>query len=306
MPLPSDNSLAPSAPGADTNGPCPDHGYTCDDCLDGWFCPPVQTPAWPAPCGYGWPCYQCESGWFCVPLPGDTDTPTLFANAPTPSIVIPTSPPATKEYQYAGCYADDSTRALSKAERLDVRGGMTNEECVKFCQRQGLTLAGTEDGAQCFCGNVLIGSVLLPPGRCNVPCTGDPTNSTMCGGPWALSVWGPDGTARQEPKLISLPQVVGHGFDGETDPPASEKIAAASDVASATATGKDLHPNSSDFSLGLSHPMPGNFTTASSQSGIADEPGAARGGEESVDPVPAAAMSSKKRSCGPRGRARWS
>ncbi|KAK4460032.1 WSC domain-containing protein, partial [Cladorrhinum samala] len=44
-------------------------GYTCDDCPDGWFCPPLQTPAGPAPCGNGWPCYHCSGAWFCVPSP---------------------------------------------------------------------------------------------------------------------------------------------------------------------------------------------------------------------------------------------
>lgn len=308
LPAPStpDTGIAPSVPGADTQGPCPDHGYTCDDCLDGWFCPPVQTPAWPAPCGYGWPCYQCESGWFCVPLPGDTETRTLFANTPASPTVIPTSLPATGGYQYAGCYADDSTRVLSKAEMLDMRGGMTTEGCVKFCRRQGLTMAGTEDGTQCFCGNVLIGSVLLPPGRCNISCTGDLSNSTICGGPWALSVWARDGTARQEPKPVSLPEVVGHyDLDGERDSLASEETTTASDVTSATATGKHIHPNSSDVPLGQGHLMPDNFTRANSESSV-NEPDAVRGGKESVDTAPRVAISPKKRSWGPRGRARWS
>ncbi|POS72218.1 hypothetical protein DHEL01_v209386 [Diaporthe helianthi] len=141
---PANAGLAPSVPGTDIEGPCPGRGYTCDDCLGGWFCPPVQTPAWPAPCGYGWPCYQCESGWFCVP-PKDTAAPTLSANAPASSVVLPTPQPATKRYQYAGCYADDSTRVLSKAEALDVLGGMTNEACIESSQRRGFSLTGTGD-----------------------------------------------------------------------------------------------------------------------------------------------------------------
>lgn len=208
MPSPLDSGAGPSVPGPDTQGPCPGHGYTCDDCLDGWFCPPAQTPAWPAPCGYGWPCYHCKSGWFCVPLPEDSASSTLLASGPTSSIVIPTSLSATNGYVYAGCYADDSTRVLDKAEVLKFRGGMTNEQCVRFCQEQGLILAGTEDGAQCFCGDVLLGSTLLSPGYCNATCTGDLTNSTMCGGSWALSVWSPDGTAQQESKPTSLPDVI--------------------------------------------------------------------------------------------------
>lgn len=186
----------------------------------------MQTPAWPAPCGYGWPCYHCKGGWFCVPQPVDTPIATLLASASTSSVVTPTSLSATNGYLYAGCYADDSTRVLSKAEVLDLRGGMTNEDCVRFCQKQGLTLAGTEDGAQCFCGNVLLGSALLSPDHCNATCTGDLTNSTVCGGSWALSVWSSDGTAQQQPSPTSLRDVVGHyGPGGERSLPASINIA---------------------------------------------------------------------------------
>jgi hypothetical protein len=301
VPLPSETSLAPSPPWVDAEGPCPGHGYTCDDCVDGWFCPPIQTPAWPAPCGYGWPCYQCKSGWFCVPLAGDTDTTSLSASGPTSSVMIPTSLPATIGYQYAGCYADDFTRVLSESEILDVPGGMTNEECVKFCKRQGLTLAGTEDGAQCFCGNVLIGSALLPSGRCNIPCTGDLDNSTVCGGPWALSVWGPGGIARGEPEPVSLLDFVGDGANGVRYSPAFENIAAASEVTSGAATGKVIHPNSTDFPLGLGHIIPGNSTTIDSHGGAMHEP-SAENWEDSVNSMTSMTMSSKKRGWAPRGR----
>lgn len=215
MPSSPGTGTGPSVPGADTNSPCPDHGYTCDDCLDGWFCPPVPTPARPAPCGYGWPCYHCKSGWFCIPLPENTASWTFLASRSASSAVIPTSLSATNGYLYAGCYADDSTRVLSKAEVLNLRGGMTNDQCIRFCQKQGLTLAGTEHGAQCFCGDVLLGSELLSPDHCNVTCTGDFTNSTICGGSWALSVWSQDGTAQQKPNSTSLANVVGHDSPGE-------------------------------------------------------------------------------------------
>ncbi|KAK3989715.1 WSC domain-containing protein, partial [Cladorrhinum sp. PSN332] len=67
-------------------GPCPGQGYTCNDCPGGWFCPPIQTPAGPAPCGNGWPCYHCSGGWFCAP------SPTL---APTTVTICTESPTST-------------------------------------------------------------------------------------------------------------------------------------------------------------------------------------------------------------------
>ncbi|PSR88763.1 hypothetical protein BD289DRAFT_226775 [Coniella lustricola] len=62
------SSAMPSSTDGSAAGSCPGQGYTCDDCVNGWFCPPLQTPALPAPCGYGWPCYHCRGGWFCAPM----------------------------------------------------------------------------------------------------------------------------------------------------------------------------------------------------------------------------------------------
>lgn len=209
----------PSASGTTDAGPCPGQGYTCDDCLEGWFCPPVQTPALPAPCGYGWPCLHCGDGWFCVPSPQvpGAATSALSPSTSTTAIVIPKLHPATNGFQYAGCYADDSSRALNGSGLVSVAGGMTSGRCIDFCQTQGFILAGTEDGTQCFCGDFLIDSILLPIERCNATCAGDLSGSTRCGGSWALSVWSPDGTIKQvqsPEKQFTLPITSGHYHPG--------------------------------------------------------------------------------------------
>lgn len=111
--------------------------------------------------------------------------------------VIPTSPPTTNGYQYVGCYQDNSDRSLRDAQLLSVAGGMTNEQCTGFCQAQGFPIAGTEDGTQCFCGTLLLDSVVLDEGQCNTRCSGDATNTTLCGGSWALSIWTIDGSLQQ-------------------------------------------------------------------------------------------------------------
>lgn len=186
-------------------GPCPGMGYTCSDCLDGWFCPPSQTPAAQVPCGYGWPCYHCPGGWFCVPEPQNA-APPAPAPAPAPvhahstsgsNIAIPTATPAANGYQYVGCYQDTPNRALRDAQLSPAAGGLTNGQCVDFCRTQGFAIAGTESGSQCFCGTLLVDSVALANRQCNTSCTGDAANSTMCGGSWALSIWTIDGSIRQ-------------------------------------------------------------------------------------------------------------
>lgn len=192
--------------GGSETGPCPGMGYTCSDCLDGWFCPPSQTPAAQVPCGYGWPCYHCLGGWFCVPEPQYAAPPAPApANLPAhaysppakPHAAIPTAHPPTNGYQYAGCYRDSRDRALRDAQLLNAAGGMTNGRCVDFCRTQGFAIAGTEEGSQCFCGTLLLDSAILGNEQCNKSCVGDGANSTMCGGSWSLSIWTIDGSIHQ-------------------------------------------------------------------------------------------------------------
>lgn len=61
------------------------------------------------------------------------------------------------------------------------------------CAFHGFVYAGMEFGQQCWCGNSLStaggAGVSLPSSSCNVPCQGDITNTTRCGGSWALSLY---------------------------------------------------------------------------------------------------------------------
>ncbi len=213
-----------SQPSDSVEGPCPGQGYSCECCLDGWFCPPPQTPALPVPCGFGWPCYHCPGGYFCVPSPTAGDSsglgpspsgppPQVPATNTPPSISVVTSvvtttasppapppaPPKPSSYQdgwgYAGCYRDDADRSLKGDNSLTQpeTTGMTNAQCIQFCQIKGWSMSGTEFGSQCFCGNELLDSWLIDDSRCNMTCTGDAND--ICGGPYALAIYSPKGTA---------------------------------------------------------------------------------------------------------------
>lgn len=176
------------------SGPCPGQGYTCDDCLDGWFCPPAQTPAVSAPCGYGWPCYHCDDGWFCVPSPQ-----TIGATRPslTPTVVNSNAYPAASGYEYVGCYQNTPDTVLKDVRLMNLVSEMTNDQCIRFCQSQSYTIAGTTSGTQCSCGNSLSDSIIVNDAQCNMTCGGDTTRSTTCGGPGALSIWSSDNIAQQ-------------------------------------------------------------------------------------------------------------
>ncbi|KAJ1327810.1 WSC domain-containing protein [Microdochium nivale] len=206
----------PSPVGA---GPCPQYGYTCDKCLDGWFCPPQQTPAQPAPCGYGWPCAHCEGGWFCAPLPtqapsqcsGSADqfstglTITTDPTLPLTStsftvstlepetqlpVPAPTHPIQASEWGYCGCWADQPHQPALAAVANNLLF-MTNPTCVKHCISLGYLMAATSGGNACHCGNFLNGTQLLNDSQCNSPCRDDQTEA--CGGEWALSCYSPSG-----------------------------------------------------------------------------------------------------------------
>ncbi|KAK0714244.1 hypothetical protein B0T21DRAFT_257748, partial [Apiosordaria backusii] len=83
-------------------------------------------------------------------------------------------------------------RALKNASiTTEVPGGMTNEICIKFCLGRGFSLAATEYGFECYCGDVLVDSWLMGDSNCSKPCPGDATCN--CGGDWAMSLWSADG-----------------------------------------------------------------------------------------------------------------
>lgn len=81
---------------------------------------------------------------------------------------------------------------------MKLASDMTNDECINLCRSKSFAIAGTKSGTQCFCGNDLLGSVLVSNGQCNMSCAGDATQSTLCGGPEALSIWGLLDTSIQE------------------------------------------------------------------------------------------------------------
>lgn len=95
-------------------------------------------------------------------------------------------------FQYAGCFRDSMTRALDSEIRANL-GPVSNEKCVNHCKTNGFSLAGTEYGGQCYCGNELKNSEKIDSSYCNKACEGN--KPEMCGGSWALSVFSKDGLA---------------------------------------------------------------------------------------------------------------
>ncbi|KAL7798440.1 COOH terminal WSC domain-containing protein [Trichoderma ceciliae] len=94
-------------------------------------------------------------------------------------------------YTYAGCYQDNIGRVLS-GDVLPNLGPMTNDKCVANCVSKGFSVAATEYGGQCYCGNELVGSAKLADSQCSIACEGN--SKEVCGGSWAISVYSKTGS----------------------------------------------------------------------------------------------------------------
>jgi hypothetical protein len=184
-------------------GPCPGKGFKCDECLDGWFCPPKETPAQVVPCGVGWPCYHCSSGWFCeltetsgpislpsptaVPPSKETETTGTSSGAAPTKASNPSDLPT--DWSHLGCFQDAISRILLGAKPVDyLQGDMSSKECIYHCISGGYKFAGTENGRECWCGtSIRDDAVRLPESQCGKPYQGQPAEA--CGGSWAIDVF---------------------------------------------------------------------------------------------------------------------
>ncbi|KAF9484188.1 hypothetical protein BDN70DRAFT_181683 [Pholiota conissans] len=90
----------------------------------------------------------------------------------------------------AGCYVDSSSRMLRGTSNLS-QAGLTTEMCINICAQGGFTMAGTEDGNQCFCGSQIYkdggSGVSTASGECSSPCNGN--SAQTCGGGWRINLY---------------------------------------------------------------------------------------------------------------------
>ncbi len=91
-------------------------------------------------------------------------------------------------WNYHGCYQDTRARVLTGIKLANIGNHeVTNTKCTAYCGAAGFSMAGTEYGGQCFCGDQLNGSSKIAESECSMPCEGDATET--CGGSMALSVY---------------------------------------------------------------------------------------------------------------------
>lgn len=96
------------------------------------------------------------------------------------------SPPQTApsgQPDYRGCFRDAQARDLSGFHLEDPQ--MTTNMCLSTCKARGFSIAATQFGTHCFCGDSF--GRYSAATTCDVPCGGDA--SETCGGSWANSVY---------------------------------------------------------------------------------------------------------------------
>ncbi|KAF7548473.1 hypothetical protein G7Z17_g7032 [Cylindrodendrum hubeiense] len=196
--LPLSNGNAPEKPGTPVNNPIP--GKVPIDIIHHAPTPLPVPEGTPVPTQLAVPPPVPNLGTGVAPgsaaIPGDD---SVTNNNPSPVIMPVPNPengeiqnnrePIASGWRNLGCFQDSISRTLLGARPADyLRGAMSNDLCIQHCSSRGYSIAGTEDGQECWCGTAIRSdAVRLPENYCGTPCQGG--SETVCGGSWAVMVY---------------------------------------------------------------------------------------------------------------------
>lgn len=141
-----------------------------------------------------------------APYPVDDDEVVVTVTMTVTTYVDGPSPTSTASnvagWTALGCWSDDlSARVLSGATMVPVgNNAVTSTGCIAACESKGFTMAGTEYGQECYCGNSLVGSTQKDASVCNMNCQGD--TSQVCGGRLALNVFQKSSTSKRRSRHV--------------------------------------------------------------------------------------------------------
>lgn len=126
-----------------------------------------------------------------------SETETVYTTVTLPGPGPSSAPSAIAGYSYKGCFSDNvNARVLTGVKFADIGNKqVSTTKCIAYCSARGFSLAGTEFGGQCFCGNALVGSTKIAEAKCNLKCEGGA--SETCGGPDALTIYEKTKTAKR-------------------------------------------------------------------------------------------------------------
>ncbi|KAF7338040.1 Glycoside hydrolase [Mycena venus] len=130
-------------------------------------------------CGGGWR-MQLYTATISTATPATSTTPTATSTSTTTTTATST-PSSSAAWLLSRPCAVDTTPRVLQAYSYNA-SDLTPKSCQLACEAKGFSIAGTENGGQCFCGNAYIGGgpVNANASDCNAPCMGD--SSILCGG----------------------------------------------------------------------------------------------------------------------------
>jgi len=109
----------------------------------------------------------------------------------SPSSITVSGTSGSETWTYQGCYTDlipdRNTRSLA-----NWGSGQSSTDCANHCFGARYSIAGTEQGAQCFCGNTMTSTTKMADSDCKQACVGN--SSETCGGSSRMSVYAKAGT----------------------------------------------------------------------------------------------------------------
>ncbi|CAK5265078.1 unnamed protein product [Mycena citricolor] len=126
---------------------------------------------------------KCGGGWriqVYTLTAGGTATATTTTTAAAGST-------ATSWSLANACLVDTSARILSSPQGGST--SLTPASCQSTCASQGFSMAGVENGNECYCGNSFSGGTpaAAPVSECSALCTGN--SALTCGGGWRIQVY---------------------------------------------------------------------------------------------------------------------
>ncbi|USW48743.1 Putative carbohydrate-binding WSC, PAN/Apple domain, alpha/Beta hydrolase [Septoria linicola] len=108
---------------------------------------------------------------------------------------------------YGGCWSDQNPQTLTN--KVYENDANTIELCTQTCADAGNTIAGLENGNQCFCGKALgYMATQVIESSCSAPCSGNSTQN--CGGSNRLSIFSAGRPALLE--APSTPETIGNYY----------------------------------------------------------------------------------------------
>lgn len=126
-----------------------------------------------------------------APAASSSSSSTGSTSPGSPSSIAVKDNSGSETWTYQGCYTD-LTPDRDVRSLANWGNGQTSTDCANNCFSAGYSIAGTEYGSQCFCGNALTSTTKAADSECSQTCAGD--SSEVCGGASRLSVYAKAGT----------------------------------------------------------------------------------------------------------------